>query len=214
VVLHRANIDHVPEIVELAESLGADRLELANTQYLGWALPNREALLPAKSQIDRAFAAASAARARLLGTMELVFVTPDYHASLPRACMDGWARRFLHITPAGLVLPCHAAQTLPGIHFDSVRERPLSAIWGDAPSMNLFRGEAWMPEPCKGCSRKSVDFGGCRCQAYHLTGDASATDPACSLSPAHGLIELARKAALEQRGEPRYLHRGAPARAR
>jgi len=208
VVLHRANLDHVAEIIALAERLGADRLELANTQYLGWALSNREALLPPREQLDRAFALAFEARARLRGVMEIIYVTPDYYSTWPKACMEGWARRFLHIEPSGRVLPCHAAHTIPGIHFENAREKPLSAIWNDAPSMNLFRGEAWMPEPCKSCSRRAVDFGGCRCQAFHLTGSASATDPACSLSPSHALIEDARAAARAARGEPVYLYRG------
>ncbi|WP_437729598.1 pyrroloquinoline quinone biosynthesis protein PqqE [Sorangium sp. So ce861] len=211
VVLHRENIDHVPAIVALAERLGADRLELANTQYLGWALANRDALLPTRDQLERAFAIASEARERLLGRMEMVFVTPDYYAAWPRACMDGWARRYLHIAPDGLVLPCHAAHTIPGLRFESVRERPLAWIWREAPSMNRFRGDGWMAEPCRGCDRREADFGGCRCQAYHLTGDAAATDPACSLSPAHGIVEEARlRAASAGAAQPRYLHRGAP----
>ncbi|WP_437811883.1 pyrroloquinoline quinone biosynthesis protein PqqE [Sorangium sp. So ce1078] len=210
VVLHRENIEHVPAIVALAERLGADRLELANTQYLGWALANREVLLPTRDQLERAFAIASSARERLLGRIEMVFVTPDYYAAWPRACMDGWARRYLHIAPDGLVLPCHAAHTIPGLRFESVRERSLAWIWREAPSMNRFRGDAWMEPPCRGCERREVDFGGCRCQAYHLTGDAAVTDPACSLSPAHGIVEEARLRAASAQPEPRYLHRGAP----
>ncbi|KYF48333.1 pyrroloquinoline quinone biosynthesis protein PqqE [Sorangium cellulosum] len=213
VVLHRANIENVPAIIALAERLGADRLELANTQYLGWALANREALLPAREQLERAFAVASAARERLLGRMEMVFVTPDYYAAWPRACMDGWARRYLHVAPDGLVLPCHAAHTIPGLRFESVRERPLASIWRDSPGMSRFRGDAWMPPPCQGCDRRGVDFGGCRCQAYHLTGDAAATDPACALAPAHGIVEEARlraASARSARAEPRYLYRSVP----
>ncbi len=125
--------------------------------------------------------------------------------------MEGWARRYLHVDPSGLVLPCHAAHTIPGIQFETVREKPLAWIWQESPSMNLFRGEAWMEDPCRGCTRRAVDFGGCRCQAYHLTGDAAAVDPACSLSPAHGIVERAREAA-RAAGEPRYLYRGPPAR--
>jgi PqqA peptide cyclase len=210
VVLHRANLDRVPEIIALAERLGADRLELANTQYLGWALPNRDALLPTREQLDRAFSIASAARERLMGRMEMVYVTPDYYAAWPRACMDGWARRYVHIAPTGLVLPCHAAHTLPGLVFESVRDRPLAEVWRDAPGLNQFRGDGWMTEPCSSCPRKSIDHGGCRCQAYQLAGDAAATDPACSLSPAHGLIEAARLTASTQAAEPRYLYRTAP----
>jgi len=195
VVLHRDNLDRIEAIIALAERLRADRLELANTQYLGWALVNRGALLPTPGQLDRAFAVASAARQRLLGKMEMVYVTPDYFAAWPRACMEGWAQRYVHVAPTGLVLPCHAAHTLPGLAFESVRDKPLASVWKDAPGLNHFRGEAWMAEPCSSCSRRSIDHGGCRCQAYHLAGDAAATDPACSLSPAHGLIEAARLAA-------------------
>jgi pyrroloquinoline quinone biosynthesis protein E len=211
VVLHRDNLDRVDAVVALAERMGAARLELANTQYLGWALLNREALLPSRAQLDRAFAVAAAARERLLGRMEIVYVTPDYYADYPRACMEGWARRYVHVSPAGLVLPCHAAHTLPGLVFESVRGRPLAEVWRDAPGLQRFRGDAWLPEPCASCPRKGVDHGGCRCQAHALTGDAGATDPACSLSPAHGLIEAARLgASREAASGPRYLYRTAP----
>lgn len=192
VVLHRHNLDRVPEVIALAESLAADRLELANTQYLGWALLNRPALLPTREQLDGARAVAAAARDRLRGTMEILFVTPDYYARFPKACMDGWGRRFLVISPDGLVMPCHVAHTLPGLTFDSVRGRALTEIWHDSPGLNAFRGEEWMPEPCRSCDRRAIDFGGCRCQAFHLTGDASVTDPACSLSPHHAIVEAAR----------------------
>jgi pyrroloquinoline quinone biosynthesis protein E len=198
-------------IIALAERVGADRLELANTQYLGWALANKSALLPSREQLDRAFAVASEARARQRGTMEMVFVTPDYYAEWPRACMDGWARRYVHVAPSGLVLPCHAAHTLPGLSFQSVRDLPLRTIWSDSPGLAHFRGHAWMPEPCASCPRKEIDHGGCRCQAYHLAGDAGATDPACSRSAAHGIIEAARLAASAARCEARrYLYRSAP----
>ena len=196
VVLHRDNLDHVPQVIALAESLDADRLELANTQYLGWALLNRRQLLPTREQLGRAREVARAARTRLQGRMEVLFVTPDYYAEFPKACMDGWGRRFLVVAPDGLVLPCHVAHSLPGLTFESARERSIAEIWRESTSFNAFRGEAWMPEPCRSCDRRSVDFGGCRCQAYHLTGDVTATDPACSLAPAHGLIETARDEAL------------------
>jgi PqqA peptide cyclase len=196
VVLHRDNLDHVPEIIALAESLAADRLELANTQYLGWALLNRRQLLPTREQLARAREVARAARTRLQGRMEVLFVTPDYYAEFPKACMDGWGRRFLVVAPDGLVLPCHVAHSLPGLTFESARERSIGEIWRDSAGFNAFRGEAWMPEPCRSCERRSVDFGGCRCQAYHLTGDVTATDPACSLAPAHRLVETARDEAL------------------
>ena len=196
VVLHRNNLDHVAEIVALAERLQADRLELANTQYLGWALINRRALLPTREQLEASREVAADARKRLLGKMEVLFVTPDYYTDYPKSCMDGWGRRFIVISPDGLVLPCHAAHTLPGLKFDNVREHRLAAIWTESSGFNAFRGEAWMPEPCKSCDRRTVDFGGCRCQAYHLTGNAEATDPTCTLAPTHGLVETARTEAL------------------
>jgi len=195
VVLHRDNLGHVAGIVELAERLKADRLELANTQYLGWALLNRRALLPTRDQVEEARAVAAAARKRLLGTMEVLFVTPDYYAEFPKSCMDGWGRRFIVVSPDGLVLPCHVAHTLPGLKFDNVKQTSLAAVWSDSPGLNAFRGEAWMPEPCKSCNKRAVDYGGCRCQAYHLTGNMAATDPACTLAPAHALIEAARREA-------------------
>ena len=204
IVLHRDNLDRVAAMVELAERMSADRLELANTQYLGWALTNRRALLPTREQLERARAVAAAARQRLLGRMEVLFVTPDYYGKYPKSCMDGWGRRFMVISPEGHVLPCHVAHTLPGLTFESVRDRPLAAIWSGSSAINAFRGEAWMPEPCRSCERRTLDFGGCRCQAYHLTGDASATDPACSLAPSHGLIEAARAEAVAGGAALRY----------
>ena len=194
IVLHRENLDHLEEMIALAVELDADRLELANTQYLGWALLNREHLLPTREQLARARALAAAARERLKGRMELLFVTPDYYVETPKACMDGWGRRFIVVSPDGLVLPCHLAHTLPGLTFESVRDRPLGEIWRDSSGLQAFRGEEWMSEPCRSCDRRAVDFGGCRCQAYHLTGRLTVTDPACSLSVDHGLIEAARAA--------------------
>lgn len=202
IVLHRDNLDRVAEMIALAEELRVDRLELANTQYLGWALVNRRALLPTRAQLDGARAVAAEAKKRLRGRMEILFVTPDYYAAYPKTCMDGWGRRFILISPEGLALPCHAAHTLPGIKFENVRERPLAEIWSQSESFNAFRGEAWMPEPCRSCERRSIDLGGCRCQAYHLTGDIRATDPACRLAPAHGLIETARSEALAGAAPP------------
>ena len=204
VVLHRENLDRVADVIALAESLGADRLELANTQYLGWALVNRRMLLPTREQLDAARDVARMARRRLQGRMEVLFVTPDYYAEFPKACMDGWGRRFLVVAPDGLVLPCHAAHTLPGLAFDNARARPLADIWRHSAAFGAFRGEAWMPEPCRSCDRRTIDFGGCRCQAYHLTGDAAATDPACSLAPAHALVEAARHQALEPTADLTY----------
>lgn len=206
VVLHRENLDRIEEIVTMAERLAADRLELANVQLVSWALDNRAALLPSGAQIERARAVAVAANARLEGRMQLVFVLPDWHADRPRACMDGWARRFLVVAPDGAVLPCQAARALP-LPFETVRERRLRDIWEDNAALRAFRGEDWMPEPCKSCDRRAIDFGGCRCQAFALTGDAGATDPACPLSPHHALVRTARADA-EQPGERRLLYRG------
>jgi PqqA peptide cyclase len=195
VVLHRENIDQVPRFVELALEAGADRLELANTQYLGWALENRAQLLPSSAQIASARACASEARERLRGRLELLFVLPDYDTAIARPCMQGWARRYVLVSPDGLVLPCHQAHTLPGLVWERAGERALRDIWLHSSGLNAFRGESWMPEPCSSCERRTIDFGGCRCQAYHLTGRMDATDPACSLAPDHGLVRAARLAA-------------------
>jgi pyrroloquinoline quinone biosynthesis protein E len=192
VVIHRGNIARVPEFIALAERIGAERVELANTQYLGWALANRDALLPARAEIDRARAVAAAAAERLRGKIEVLFVRPDYHADRPRACMDGWARRYVVVTPDGVVLPCHQATSIAGLTFESVRDRPLAEIWRDSPAMRRFRGEDWMPAPCRTCDERHTDFGGCRCQAFALAGDAAATDPACALAPRHDLVRDAR----------------------
>jgi pyrroloquinoline quinone biosynthesis protein E len=192
VVLHRENLDRVDEIVALAERLGAERLELANTQYLGWALVNREALLPTAAAVAAARAAALRAQQRLHGKMEILFVLPDYQADVPRACMDGWARRFIVVAPDGTMLPCHQAHTIPSLNFENVRARSVGDIWRDSPAFNAFRGEGWMPEPCRSCDRRTIDFGGCRCQAFALAGDAALTDPACRLSPHHGIVADAR----------------------
>jgi pyrroloquinoline quinone biosynthesis protein E len=210
VVLHRANLDRVAEIVAMAERLGADRLELANVQLVSWALENARALLPSRAQLERARAVAQEAKARLAGTMAVVFVLPDWHADRPRACMDGWGRRFVVVAPDGVVLPCHGARALP-LRFESVRDRPLSQIWQEGEGMRAFRGEGWMPEPCRSCERRELDFGGCRCQAFALTGDMGATDPACSMAPQHALVLAARARAEETDGEApgqRWLARG------
>lgn len=207
VVLHRHNIDQVPELIDLAERFGAQRLELANSQYLGWALENREYLLPDDAQIERARVHANAAKKRLQGRMELLFVLPDYHAGVVRPCMQGWASRYIVISPDGMVLPCHQAHALPGLAFERVTQRPLTAIWRDNPALNQFRGESWMAEPCRSCERRTQDFGGCRCQAFQLTGRMEVTDPACKLSPDHELILRARekaRAAPDARVQLRY----------
>ena len=195
VVLHRGNLSEIPEIVAMAETLNVDRLELANTQYLAWALLNREQLLPTRSQIEDARRVARAAKERLRGKMEVLFVLPDYYSDTPKACMSGWAKRYIVVSPDGLALPCHLAHTIDGMHFDNVLSRSLESIWQESAAFQAFRGEAWMPQPCASCERRAVDFGGCRCQAFHLTGDASATDPACALSPAHEIVRKARSSA-------------------
>jgi PqqA peptide cyclase len=189
VVLHRGNIDAVPEYVAAAEEIGADRLELAHVQLLGWALANRRMLLPSAGAIERARAETTRARARLGSRMEIASVLPDYHAGRPRACMEGWARRYLVVAPDGAVLPCHAAGVLP-LEFPSARDG-LAAAWRSA-AFEAFRGEAWMPAPCRDCDQRAIDFGGCRCQAFLLTGDARAADPACRLAPGHAAIAGAR----------------------
>lgn len=202
VVLHRDNLGEVADLVALAENLSVDRLELANTQYLGWALQNRAALLPTREQLERARTMAADARARLQGKMEVVFVTPDYYSLYPKSCMDGWGRRFIVVNPEGLALPCHLAHTLPGLQFDNVAQHDLADIWYHSSGFNRFRGDEWLPDPCRCCDRRAVDFGGCRCQAFHMTGNARAIDPACSLSPDHGLIQSARSEASHLAGVP------------
>lgn len=195
VVLHRQNIDRIAEILGLAEELGADRIELANTQYYGWAWHNREALLPSRAQIDKAEQVVRSERERL-SHMEIIHVLPDYYSQYPKACMGGWAQRQLTIAPNGDALPCPTAQSLP-LPQASVREHPLSWIWRDSPLFNAFRGVDWMPEPCRSCSRRDLDHGGCRCQAFQMTGDAARTDPVCHLSPDHELIDKAVRTANE-----------------
>jgi len=190
VVLHRENIDGVADLIRLAEQVGADRLELANTQYYGWAWRNRDALLPSRAQLEAAEVVVRAARERLRDRMDVIYVIPDYYSRYPKPCMGGWASRQLTVTPNGDVLPCPAAQSLP-LPRASVRVEPLERIWADSPIMNAFRGTDWMPDPCRSCDRREVDFGGCRCQAFQLTGDAARTDPVCQLSPDHDLVARA-----------------------
>jgi pyrroloquinoline quinone biosynthesis protein E len=194
-VVHRQNLERLEAMIDLAASLGSGRMEVAHAQYYGWGLLNRDALLPTRVQLDRATETVEAARARFKGAMVIDYVIPDYHAMRPKACMSGWGRRFINVSPAGRVLPCHAAETLPGIAIPSVREASLTGIWAESELFNLFRGTDWMPEPCRGCERREIDWGGCRCQALALTGDAAAVDPACALSPDHGALALALDAA-------------------
>jgi pyrroloquinoline quinone biosynthesis protein E len=191
-VMHRANIDHVADMVALALTLGASRVEIAHVQYYGWALPNRAMLMPTREQVERAVAAVEELRARHHGAIVIDAVVPDYYARFPKPCLGGWGRRSLNITPSGKVLPCHAAESIPGLEFWSVRDHSLADIWIASPAFREFRGTDWMQEPCASCPRREQDFGGCRCQAYALTGDARATDPVCHLSPRHAMVaELA-----------------------
>jgi PqqA peptide cyclase len=207
VVIHRANIARVVELVDLAASLGAGRVEVAHAQYYGWALRNRDALMPTRGQIDRALQEMDGLRVRYVGRLVIDAVMPDYYARRPKPCMGGWGQRSLNVTPSGVVLPCHAAQTIPGLIFWSVRDRPLAEIWAESPAFQAFRGTEWMQEPCRSCEFREVDFGGCRCQALAIAGDAAATDPSCELSPVHRrMLGLAEEAAAS--GVSGYLYRG------
>lgn len=190
-VLHRANLDRIGDIIELAARLGADRLELANTQYYGWALENRTVLLPSLAQVTAAQAIADEAKRRYRGRMQIVYVLPDYHEEYPKPCYAGWGHVYLVVTPDGQVLPCHGATHITTLRFDNIRDRSMGWIWADSPAFQAFRGDGWMHEPCRSCPRKAIDFGGCRCQAFALTGDAANTDPVCTLSPHHGVIAQA-----------------------
>jgi pyrroloquinoline quinone biosynthesis protein E len=190
-VVHRQNLDHLEEMIAFIEQLNPERMEIAHTQYYGWALANRAALMPTRAQLEKAVAIIADAEKRLAGRIRIDSVVPDYYATYPKACMGGWGRRLMLINPAGKVLPCHAAEVLPGLSFENVREKTLAWIWQESSSFQRFRGEDWMPEPCRSCDRRTEDFGGCRCQAFLLTGDAMVTDPACSLAPAHSIVESA-----------------------
>jgi PqqA peptide cyclase len=190
-VVHRQNLDHLEEMIAFIEQLNPERVEIANAQYYGWALENRAALMPTRAQLERAVAVVAEAERRLAGRMRIDSVVPDYYAKYPKACMGGWGQRLMLINPSGKALPCHAAEVLPGMSFENVREKSLEWIWRESDSFQRFRGEAWMPEPCRSCERRAEDFGGCRCQAFLLAGDAEVTDPACSLAPGHGVVEAA-----------------------
>jgi pyrroloquinoline quinone biosynthesis protein E len=184
--LHRQNIASLPKIIDYAVEVGAGRLEVAHIQYYAWALKNRAALMPTEEEFLDTARYVKAAQERLKGILVIDFVVPDYYAKYPKPCMGGWGRGIMNVTPSGRVLPCHAAESLPGLAFDNVKDKGLRKIWLEGEAFNLYRGTDWMKEPCKSCPRKEIDFGGCRCQALALTGDAANTDPACSLSPHHG----------------------------
>jgi PqqA peptide cyclase len=189
IVIHRANIERVDELVAMALDMGASRVEIAHVQYYGWALKNRAALMPTRQQVEEAVSRIEPLRKQHHGRIVIDAVVPDYYARFPKPCVGGWGRRSLNVTPAGRVLPCHAAESIPGLEFWSVKDHSLRDIWERNPAFNAFRGTDFLPEPCRSCERRHIDFGGCRCQAFALTGDASATDPVCHLSPHHHLVE-------------------------
>jgi pyrroloquinoline quinone biosynthesis protein E len=184
-VVHRHNIDQLDQFIELAVTLGARRLEVAHAQYYGWALHNRAALMPRRDQVDEAMRKVEAARLHLKGQLVIDAVVPDYYARLPKPCMGGWARQSLNVTPSGKVLPCHAAETIGSLQFPNVRDASLEYIWYESAAFNAFRGTSWMPEPCRSCERREVDWGGCRCQALAITGKVENADPACHKSSYH-----------------------------
>ncbi len=189
VVLHRANLDHLAEIIDMAASLGADRIELANTQYYGWAVLNRESLMPTRAQIERSEAIVDAAVEKYKGTMQIIYVLPDYYSEFPKPCQGGWGNFYLVVAPDGRTMPCHAASQITTLSFDSVRDHSVRWIWEESSAFLAFRGDEWMKEPCRSCPRKHVDFGGCRCQAFALTGDATRTDPVCTLTADRAIID-------------------------
>jgi pyrroloquinoline quinone biosynthesis protein E len=202
-VIHRANIDRVADLVTLALDMGASRVEIAHVQYYGWALRNRAALMPRRDQVERAVGVVEDLRRRHRGAIVIDSIVPDYHARFPKPCVGGWGRRSLNVTPTGKVLPCHAAETIPGLEFWSVRDHSLADIWTSSPAFTAFRGTDYLPDPCKSCDRREIDFGGCRCQAFALTGDARATDPVCHLSPHHAEV----RALAESEEDAAYVYR-------
>ena len=203
-VVHRQNLQHLPQMFDLAIELDAHRIEIAHVQYYGWAYENRAALLPTRAQLEESLAVIEAAGKAHPG-LAIDYVVPDYYARRPKACMGGWGQRFFNITPSGRVLPCHAAESITGLVFDSLRDKSLREIWEASEAFQKFRGVDWMPEPCRSCERREVDWGGCRCQAFAITGDAAQTDPACELSPHHGIMaELAASETAEAPPALRY----------
>lgn len=194
-VMYRENIDQMGDILDMAAELEADQVELANTQYYGWAVPNRDRLLPSREQLKRAEAVAHDYQQRYRGRMKILYVVPDYYETRPKACMNGWGKIFLTVTPDGTALPCQAARQLPGLEFPNVKDHDISWIWRESPGFNRFRGYEWMKEPCRSCPEREKDFGGCRCQAYLLTGDPANADPVCDLSPHHDVVLKAVEAA-------------------
>ncbi|MGP8123673.1 MAG: pyrroloquinoline quinone biosynthesis protein PqqE [Xanthobacteraceae bacterium] len=199
-VMHRQNLHQLPQMIQMAVDLDAHRIEIANVQYYGWALKNRAALMPTVEQMDEAIRIVEESEQRLKGVLVFDHVIPDYYAARPKKCMGGWGRQFFNISPSGKILPCHAAETITGLTFESVRgNKSIAWIWQNSDAFNRYRGTGWMSEPCKSCAFREEDFGGCRCQAFALTGDAGNTDPACALSPRHE--EIFKAAASEAGGE-------------
>ena len=188
-VLHRNNLDQLPGMLAIAESSSASRIEFAHVQYYGWAFANRDALLPTREQLMQSLDFFKQAEERLRGKIKVEYVVPDYYARFPKPCMGGWARKAMLITPRGDAMPCHAASVIPGLRFENVKEKSVQEIWESSATFQKFRGEDWMREPCKSCDRRTQDFGGCRCQAMLLAGDAAATDPVCSLSPLRSRLD-------------------------
>jgi pyrroloquinoline quinone biosynthesis protein E len=189
-VIHRRNIDRLPQLIDLAEALRAVRVELANVQFYGWAFRNRAALLPTREQVDRARKIAAAAKARLAGKIDIFYVLPDYYETRPKPCLNGWGQRYLTVNPLGDVLPCPTASSaIPDLRFENVKEHELDWIWRESESFNRFRGTEWMPEPCRSCPQREIDFGGCRCQAALLTGNAANTDPVCEFSSNRAVVD-------------------------
>ena len=204
VVLHRHNLNHLKEIIDLAQAWKVDRLELAHVQYTGWAFRNRSSLLPSRVQVERATKIVGDATSRLTDSLQILHVLPDYFQEYPKACLNGWGRMFLTVAPDGAVLPCQTAREIPQLTFPTVQEKSLEQIWFEDPVFRQFRGYDWMPEPCHSCERREIDFGGCRCQAFLLTGDPAVTDPICRLSPEHHLVELALNEAAQSATELEY----------
>ena len=204
-VMHRHNLHHLEDMIQMAVDLDAERIEVAQVQYYAWALRNRAAFLPTREELDEAVRIVGEARERLKGVLAFDFVVPDYYAQRPKSCMGGWGRQFINITPSGKVLPCHAAESITDLHFDTVGNKSLSWIWENSDALNKYRGTDWMPEPCQSCDRKEIDWGGCRCQAYALVGDAAATDPACALSPNRHVLDEPLKEALGE--APEFVYR-------
>ena len=189
-VIHRRNIDRLPQMIELAETLAAERVELANVQFYGWAFLNRAALLPTPEQVVRAREIATAAKTRLAGKIDIFYVLPDYYETRPKPCLNGWGQRYLTVNPIGDVLPCPTASSaIPDLRFENVRTQGVDWIWRESESFNRFRGTEWMPEPCRSCPQREIDFGGCRCQAALLTGNAANTDPVCEFSPKRAIVD-------------------------